>query len=142
MTRPISLGIDAYVFLPAQRYASAGTNYGRASVCLCLCLSQVDVLSKRSNESGWSLAWKLLSADPTLWFKEIQVSSRIGILLSGTLLQALDFLAAQVADKVRGLSGRVRSGRARGVVLKKKWGRLKQDLGKDLQLHRILILQY
>jgi len=28
----------------------------------------------------------------------------------------------------------------RGVDLKKKWGRLKQDLDKDLQLHRILIL--
>ena len=33
--------------------------------------------------------------------------------------------------------------RTRGVVLKKKWGRrLKQDLDKDLQLHRILILLY
>jgi len=30
-----------------------------------------------------------------------------------------------------------------GVVLKKKWGgRLKKDLDKDLQLHRILILLY
>ena len=30
----------------------------------------------------------------------------------------------------------------RGVVLKKKRGRLKQDLDKDLQLHGILILLY
>ena len=31
----------------------------------------------------------------------------------------------------------------RGVVLKKKWGgRSKQDLDKNLQLHRILILLY
>jgi len=28
-----------------------------------------------------------------------------------------------------------------GVVLKKKWGRLQQDLDKDLQLHRILIIK-
>ena len=31
---------------------------------------------------------------------------------------------------------------SRDVVLKKKWGRLKQDLDNDLQLHRILILLY
>ena len=30
----------------------------------------------------------------------------------------------------------------RGVVLKTSGGRLKQDLDKDLQLHRILILLY
>jgi len=44
-------------FLPARRYASAGTSYGpvsvRPSVCLSVCLSQVGVLSKRLNESGW-----------------------------------------------------------------------------------------
>ena len=34
------------------------------------------------------------------------------------------------------------SGRGVSLVLKKKWGRLKQDLDKDLQLHRILILLY
>jgi len=35
--------------LPARRYASAGTSYGRVSVCL----PQVGVLLKQLNESGW-----------------------------------------------------------------------------------------
>ena len=30
----------------------------------------------------------------------------------------------------------------RGVVLKRSGGRLKKDLDKDLQLHRILVLLY
>ena len=37
-------------FLPARRYASAGTSYGPVSVFVCL--SQVVVLSKRLNESS------------------------------------------------------------------------------------------
>jgi len=44
-----------YAFLPARRYASAGTSYGPVSDCLsacvCVCLSQVGVLSKRLNKS-------------------------------------------------------------------------------------------
>jgi len=44
-------------FLPARRYASAATSYGPVSVCLCL--SQVGVLSKRMNESSWFLLWEL-----------------------------------------------------------------------------------
>ena len=35
----------------------------RPSVCLSVFLSQVGVLSKRMDESGWFLAWKL----PLLW---------------------------------------------------------------------------
>jgi len=36
---------QSVLFLPARRYASAGTSYGPESVCLsvCLCLSQVGV---------------------------------------------------------------------------------------------------
>ena len=46
-------------FLPARRCASAGTSYGPVSVCLCP--SQVGILSKRLNESSWFLAWELPS---------------------------------------------------------------------------------
>ena len=53
-------------FLPARRYASAGTSYGPVSVCLCL--SQVGVLSKRLNESGWFLARELPYTHPTCLF--------------------------------------------------------------------------
>ena len=37
------------------------------ALCLCLshCLSRVGVLSNRLNESGWFLAWELLSAYPS-----------------------------------------------------------------------------
>ena len=62
-------------FLPARRYASAGTNYGPVSVC-CLCRSQVGVLSKRTDGLIWFLAWGLLSTSTTLCFKEIQVSAK------------------------------------------------------------------
>ena len=45
---------DFFLFLSAQRSASAGSGYGPLSVCLsiCLsvCLSQVGVLLKRLNE--------------------------------------------------------------------------------------------
>jgi len=56
------------------------------SLCLCLSvsLSQVGVLSKRLNESGWFLAWELPSTYPTFYCKEIQVSSKIRVLPTGT----------------------------------------------------------
>ena len=44
-------------------------------LCVCLCLSQVGVLSKRLNESGWFLARELPSTNPTLCCNEIQVPS-------------------------------------------------------------------
>jgi len=56
--------ISFTLFLPARRYASAGTSCGPVSVGLCL--SQVGVLSKRLDESGWFLARELLSTRPTL----------------------------------------------------------------------------
>ena len=55
-------------FLPARRYASAGTSYGPMSVSLCL--SQVGVLSKRSSESSWCLALWLASSCRTRCHKE------------------------------------------------------------------------
>ena len=57
---------------------------------LCLCLSQVGILSKRLNELGWFLAWKLVSTYPILCFMDIQVPSKIRVLSPGTLLQTLD----------------------------------------------------
>ena len=60
------------------------------AMALCLCLSQVRVLSKRLNESGWFLAWDRLSTCPTLSYKEMQVLSKIRVLSSGTLLQTMD----------------------------------------------------
>ena len=42
------------VLLPGRRFASAGNSYGPVSVCVCL--SQVGVLLKQINESGWFLA--------------------------------------------------------------------------------------
>ena len=59
-------------------------------LAMALCLSQVGVLSKRLNKSGWFLVWKLLSTYPALCFKEILVTSKIRVLFSATLLQTLD----------------------------------------------------
>jgi len=59
-------------------------------LCPCLCLSEVGVILKRLNESGWFLAWELHSTYPTLCYKEIHVSSKIRVLPSGILLQTLD----------------------------------------------------
>ena len=52
--------------LPARRYASAGTSYGPVSVYVCL---------------------SVLSVYPTLCFREIQVSTKIGVLPPGTVSQ-------------------------------------------------------
>jgi len=49
----------------------------RPSVCPPVCLSQVCVLSKRTNESSWLFAWELSSSYPTLCFGE---KSKIGYL--------------------------------------------------------------
>ena len=45
-----------------------GTRHGPVSVCVSVsvCLSQVGVLLKRLNESGWFLACELPSTRPTL----------------------------------------------------------------------------
>jgi len=61
------------------------------ALCLSVCLS---VTSRCSIETvkriGLFLAWELPSIYPTLSCKEIQISSKIEVLLSGTLLQTLD----------------------------------------------------
>jgi len=75
--------------------------YGPVSVFVCLCLSQVRVLSKRLNESGWFLAHELLSTYPTQCYKEIQVSSKITVLLTGTLLQTLDNFATAYRSSIK-----------------------------------------
>jgi len=65
-------------FLPARRYASAGTSYGPVSVCVCISLP---VTSRCSIETAVRielvLAWRLLSAYFTRFCKEIQVSRKI-----------------------------------------------------------------
>jgi len=63
-----------------------GTSHGPVFVCL----SQVGVVSKQVNESGWFLAWELHSIYPTLCYQEIHVPSKISVLPSGILLQTLD----------------------------------------------------
>ena len=70
--------------LPARRYASAGISHGPVSVCLCVCLSQVGVLVKWLDGSSRFLAWRLVLTCPTLYFKEIRVSTKIRVLSSGT----------------------------------------------------------
>ena len=55
-------------------------------------MSQVGVLSKRLNESGWFSAWELPSTYSALRYKEIRIPSKIKILPSGTLLQILSGL--------------------------------------------------
>ena len=50
-------------------------------LCVSVCLSQVGVLLKWLDRSRWFLAWMLLS---TSVFYEIRVSTKIGVLPSGT----------------------------------------------------------
>jgi len=84
-------GILAYycciVLLPYRFLWQFFSSRGPLSVCLCLCLSQVGVLSKRLNESG---CFFCMRASFHLCCKEIQVPSVIRVLPSGTLLQTLD----------------------------------------------------
>jgi len=50
-----------------------GTGHGHVSVCVCVRLSQVGVLSKRLNESSWCLTCELPSIRPTLCSKETRL---------------------------------------------------------------------
>ena len=60
------------------------------AMALCLCLSQVSVLSKWMDGSSWFLASRLLSTYPTLCYKEIQVYTKIRVFPTGTLSQTPD----------------------------------------------------
>jgi len=80
------------------------------ALCLsvCLCLSQLGVLSKRLNESVWFLATELLSTYHTFCYrpKEIQASTK-KVLPTGTLLQTLDLenFATASSKRVINLAG-------------------------------------
>jgi len=69
------------------------------SVCLsvCVCLPQVGVLSKGMNTLIWFLAWMLFSTSHTLCFKEIQLSTEIRVLTSGTHLSGGQLVGQLVA---------------------------------------------
>jgi len=73
---------------PSRNAQFVFTSYGPVSVCVCW--SQVGVLSKWLNESGWFF-WR--ENYPTLRYKELQVPSKIMVFPSfpaETLLQTLD----------------------------------------------------
>ena len=75
------------LLLTARRYASART---ATALRLSVCLSQVGVLSKWMDGSSWFLACRLLLTYPTLCCNEIQVSTKMRALSSGTLSQTQD----------------------------------------------------
>jgi len=62
-------------------HTSVGTSYGSVSV-LCICHKSVFY----RNRIICFFAWGLLSTSPTLCFKEIQLSTKITVLPSGTFL--------------------------------------------------------
>ena len=81
---------ECYEFLPTRRYASAGTCCGHVSVsvaCVCLCLpiTMCRCSIKRDERINLVLTWRLLSTSPTLCYKEVRVSTKIRVLLSGTV---------------------------------------------------------
>ena len=82
-------------FLSARRYASAGTSYGPVSVCLSICRSVTTRCSiKRDERVNLVLAWMFFPTSrrsrPTLCFKEIRVSTKIRVLLSGIFPETQD----------------------------------------------------
>jgi len=75
---------------------------------LCVCLSQVGVLSKWLNESSWFLARELLST------QIIRVSPKIRVLSSGTFSQTPNFASVYRSSK-------------RVIVLARQDGRPERD---------------
>ena len=63
---PLYPPVGRSVFLPRDAICIRGTSRGPVSVCVCVRLSQVGVLSKRLNESSCFLACELPSIRPTL----------------------------------------------------------------------------
>jgi len=72
--RPPQQSLSYSRLLPARRYAIAVLVYARY---LYLSLSQIRVLSKRTDESSWFLTRRLPLSYPTLCHEEIRVSPKI-----------------------------------------------------------------
>ena len=120
--------------LCVHREAEKGTTFYRAMLCIrgtshgpvseSVCLSQVGVLLKRLNESGWFLAWELHSTYPTLCYKEIHVPSKIRVLSSGILLQTLDL--ENFATASRRYTGDIHNSSVVGLFITdlRQWERL------------------
>ena len=53
----------------------------RYMLLLCICPSQTSIVLKRLDESSWFLAWELPITYPTLYYKEIWVSPKLGFRL-------------------------------------------------------------
>jgi len=70
---PISFSTSS---LPARRYASAVCTM---ALCLSVCLSQADVLSKLLNWSSWFLAERSYLGLPYTVFQEIRVTSKLRV---------------------------------------------------------------
>jgi len=64
-------------------------------VCQSICPSQAGIISKQLDKSNWYLAWGFLTP------KEIWVSSKISVLLSGTLSQTLHLENFATASRLR-----------------------------------------
>jgi len=62
------------------------------SLPVCVCLSQVDVLSKQLDESSWFLARELPSTYPTMRKNEIRVTSKIRVLPYETVSQTRELI--------------------------------------------------
>ena len=85
-------------FLPARRYANAGTNYVTirphrcypVSLSVCLSLTSRCSIEMNGRVELVCLICRLLSTYPSLCYKEIQVSAKISVLPSGTLSKTPD----------------------------------------------------
>ena len=88
--KPPIFYILPYLHFSTRRYASA-VLAGHVLVYLCLCLSQVGVLTKWLNESTRFLAFMELSSTYSTVRYKIWVTPNIRVLPSGNLSQAIDF---------------------------------------------------
>ena len=85
-----------FCFFDAQsiNYIIKSLLFTHATLCYdstCCDMSVPEVLLKQLNESSWLLTRVLRSTCPTLCFKEIWISPKIRVLLSGTYcLQCFD----------------------------------------------------
>ena len=85
------LGPGATVILPVRRYASAGTSYGPASVCLCVCPSVTSRCSVETDERielGFCTGASIHLSYTVV--KVIRLSPKLRVLFSGTQTQTPD----------------------------------------------------